>query len=144
MQRSALERFVQAVIYEVVAVIFLTPVYAYALNLPWDNSFATMGMISVAVIIWAAIYNAIFDKLMFRWSGRLAHQKTQILRVLHAVLYEVSVTFIAVPIIIVMSDKSLWIALAADIAFSFIFAVYTYFFHLIYDRIRPVRDISSS
>src|SRR3546814_2096815 len=110
MQRSALERFVQAVIYEVVAVIFLTPVYAHALNLPWDNSFATMGMISVAVIIWAAIYNATFDKLMFRWSGRLAHQKTQILRVLHAALYEVTVTFIAVPIIIVMSGKSLWIA----------------------------------
>jgi len=142
MQRSALERFIQAVIYEVVAVVFLTPVYAYALDLPWDNSFATMSMISVAVIIWAAIYNATFDKLMFRWSGRLAHQKTQILRVLHAALYEATVTFIAVPIIIVMSGKSLWVALAADIAFSFVFAAYTYFFHLIYDRVRPVRASS--
>jgi uncharacterized membrane protein len=139
MQRSALERFVQALIYEVVAVVFLTPVYSYALNLPMDNSFVTMGMISLAVIVWAAIYNTIFDKLMFRWSGRLAHQKTQWLRILHAGLYEVTVTFIAVPIIIVMSGKSWWVALIADIGFSFIFAAYTYVFHLTYDRFRPVR-----
>lgn len=139
MQRSALERFIQAIIYEVVAIIFLTPVYSFALDLPWGNSFATMAMISVAVIIWVAIYNTIFDRLMFRWSGRLAHQKTQMLRVFHAVLYEVTVTFIAVPIIIVMSGKSFWIALAADIGFSFIFAVYTYIFYLIYDTLRPVR-----
>jgi uncharacterized membrane protein len=139
MQRSVRERIVQSVLYEVIALVGLTPVYAWALDLPLDNSFVTMGMISLAVIVWVAIYNAVFDRLMYRWSGRLAHQKTQSLRVFHAVLYEVSVTFIAVPIILIMSGKSLWIALAADIGFSFIFAVYTYVFYLIYDTLRPVR-----
>lgn len=138
MQRSVRERIVQSVLYEVIALVGLTPVYAWALDLPLDNSFVTMGMISLAVIVWVAIYNAVFDRLMYRWSGRLAHQKTQSLRVFHAVLYEVSVTFIAVPIILIMSGKSLWIALAADIGFSFIFAVYTYVFYLIYDTLRPV------
>lgn len=140
MQRSVRERIVQSVLYEVIALVGLTPVYAWALDLPLDNSFVTMGMISLAVIVWVAIYNAVFDRLMYRWSGRLAHQKTQSLRVFHAVLYEVSVTFIAVPIILLMSGKSLWIALAADIGFSFIFAVYTYVFYLIYDTLRPVGE----
>lgn len=139
MQRSVKERIVQSVLYEVIALVGLTPVYAWALGLPLDNSAATMAMISLIVVVWVAIYNTIFDRLMYRRTGRLAHQKTQALRVFHAVLYEVTVTFIAVPVIVLMSGKSLWVALAADIAFSFFFAVYTYVFYLVYDTLRPVR-----
>ena len=85
-QRSARERFAQAVLYEVIALVLLTPVYSFALDLPMDNSFATMLMISVAVVIWVWIYNTIFDRVI-----------------------------------------------------SMIFAIYTYVFYLIYDRLRPVR-----
>ena len=63
-----------------------------------------------------------------------------VLRFLHATLLEVTITFIAVPIIMIMSGASIWIALLADIAFSVIFAVYTYIFYYIYDRLRPVRS----
>ncbi len=128
----------QAVLYEVIALVFLTPVYSYVLNLPLDNSFATMLMISLAVIVWVYIYNMIFDRAMYARWGLLAHEKTQSLRLLHTVLYELSVTFIAVPVILVMSGKPFLVALLADIGFSFIFAVYTYVFYLVYDRLRPV------
>jgi uncharacterized membrane protein len=138
-QRSARERFAQAVLYEVIALVLLTPVYSFALDLPMDNSFATMLMISVAVVIWVWIYNTIFDRVMLAKTGRLAHDKTTRLRILHAGLYELTVTFIAVPIILVMSGKPIWVALLADIGFSMIFAIYTYVFYLIYDRLRPVR-----
>ena len=124
MQRSTSERLFQAVLYELIAIAFLTPVYSWAFDMPLDNSLATMAMTSLAVIIWAAIYNTIFDR------G---------LRFLHATLLEVTITFIAVPIIMLMSGVSIWIALLADILFSLIFAVYTYVFYYIYDRLRPVR-----
>lgn len=139
MQRSTSERLFQAVLYELIAIAFLTPVYSWAFDMPLDNSLATMAMTSLAVIIWAAIYNTIFDRIMYARTGRLAHDKTAGLRFLHATLLEVTITFIAVPIIMLMSGVSIWIALLADILFSLIFAVYTYVFYYIYDRLRPVR-----
>jgi uncharacterized membrane protein len=137
-ERSAGERFAQAVLYEAIAIAFLTPVYSWAFGMPLDNSFYTMAMTSFAVVIWAAIYNTMFDRVMYRRTGLLAHEKTTRLRVLHAVLLEITITFIAVPIILVMSGASIWVALLADIGFSVIFAIYTYIFYLIYDRLRPV------
>tara|TARA_R110000868_G_scaffold314754_2_gene575663 strand:+ start:393 stop:821 length:429 start_codon:yes stop_codon:yes gene_type:complete len=142
MQRSVSERLFQAVIYELIAIAFLTPVYSWAFNMPFGNSLATMAMTSLGVIIWAAIYNIIFDRIMYARTGRLAHDKTAVLRFLHATLLEVTITFIAVPIIMIMSGASIWIALLADIAFSVIFAVYTYIFYYIYDRLRPVRSVA--
>tara|TARA_R110000868_G_scaffold229608_3_gene482697 strand:- start:5410 stop:5850 length:441 start_codon:yes stop_codon:yes gene_type:complete len=138
MQRSTSERLFQAVIYELIAIAFLTPVYSWAFDMPFDNSLGTMAMISIGVIVWAAIYNTIFDRIMFARTGRLGHDKTTGLRVLHATLLEVTITLIAVPIIMIMSGVSIWIALVADIAFSVIFAIYTYIFYFIYDRLRPV------
>ena len=137
-ERSRRERLFQAVLYEVIAIAFLTPVYSWAFDMPFDNSFLTMAMTSIGVVIWAAIYNTIFDRIMYARTGRLAHDKTAFLRVLHAGLLEVTITFIAVPIIMLMSGVSIWLALAADIAFSLIFAVYTYVYYLIYDRLRPL------
>jgi uncharacterized membrane protein len=139
MQRPPLERLLQAVLYEVIAIAFLTPVYSWAFDMPLDNSVLTMAMTSIGVVAWAAVYNALFDRIMYARTGRLAHDKTTGLRVLHAVLLEITITFIAVPIIMLMSGASIWIALAADIALSAIFAVYTYIFYFIYDRLRPLR-----
>ena len=132
MQRSTSERLFQAVLYELIAIAFLTPVYSWAFDMPLDNSLATMAITSLAVI-------TIFDRVMYARTGRLAHDKTAGLRFLHATLLEVTITFIAVPIIMLMSGVSIWIALLADILFSLIFAVYTYVFYYIYDRLRPVR-----
>jgi uncharacterized membrane protein len=139
MQRPPLERLLQAVLYEVIAIAFLTPVYSWAFDMPLDNSVLTMAMTSIGVVAWAAVYNALFDRIMYARTGRLAHDKTTGLRVLHAVLLEITITFIAVPIIMLMSGALIWIALAADIALSGIFAIYTYIFYFIYDRLRPLR-----
>ncbi|MFZ3032922.1 MAG: chlorhexidine efflux transporter [Parvibaculum sp.] len=138
MQRSARERLFQAILYEAIALTLFTPIYSFALDLPMDNSFETLAMISFAVIIWVWIYNSIFDRMMYARTGLLAHEKTPRIRLFHAVLYEVTITFIAVPIILFMSGEPVWIALVIDIAFSFVFAAYTYVFYLVYDRLKPV------
>jgi len=143
MQRSLGERFFQAVIYELFALVLFTPIYSFALNLPLGNSFKTLMMISVAVVIWVWIYNTIFDRILYAQLGLLAHEKTPRLRLFHAVLYEVTITFIAVPIIFLMSGKPAWVALTVDIIFSFFFAAYTYVFYLTYDRLRPVKPTKS-
>ncbi|MGV8996950.1 MAG: PACE efflux transporter [Parvibaculaceae bacterium] len=137
-ERSRRERLFQAVLYEIIALVVLTPVYSYALDLPFGNSLATMAMISLAVIVWVYIFNMIFDRAMYARTGLLAHEKTHRLRLLHTALFEVSVTLIAVPVILFMSGKPVWVALLADIGFSCVFAAYTYVFYLVYDRLRPV------
>ncbi|MGB5950390.1 MAG: PACE efflux transporter [Parvibaculum sp.] len=139
MLRSPRERLLQAVLYEAIGLAILTPAYGYAMGLPLGNSFVTMALISGIVIVWAPTYNAIFDRLMLRWSGRLAHQKTVALRILHAGLYEVTISFFAVPIIAYMSGMGWWVAIIADIGFTIVYFAYTYVFYLIYDWLRPVR-----
>lgn len=139
MLRSPRERLLQAVLYEAIGLAILTPAYGYAMGLPLGNSFVTMALISGVVIVWAPTYNAIFDRLMLRWSGRLAHQKTVALRILHAGLYEVTISFFAVPIIAYMSGMGWWVAIIADIGFTIVYFAYTYVFYLIYDWLRPVR-----
>ncbi len=139
MLRSPRERLLQAVLYEAIGLAILTPAYGFAMGLPLGNSFVTMALISGIVIVWAPPYNSIFDRLMLRWSGRLAHQKTVALRVLHAGLYEVTISFFAVPIIAYMSGMGWWVAIAADIGFTIVYFVYTYVFYFIYDWLRPVR-----
>lgn len=139
MLRSPRERLFQAVLYEAIGLAILTPAYGLAMGLPLGNSFITMALISGLVILWSSVYNGAFDRLMLRRTGRLAHQKTTAIRILHAALYEVSITSFAVPIIAFMSGKGWWVALAADIGFTAVYFAYTYLFYLTYDRLRPLR-----
>lgn len=136
-QRSLRERLVQAVIYEALALSFLTPLYAFVMGVTMHNSLATMSAISLFVVIWSSIYNGIFDRTMWRHTGRAPHEKTRKLRLLHAGIYELTITLFAVPLIAWSSGKGLWMALAADAGFILLFVVYTYIFYAVYDRLRP-------
>jgi len=140
MLRSTKERFFQAALYEVIGLAILTPAYSFALGLPLDNSFVTMAWISAVVVVWSAIYNTIFDRLLLKWTGLAAHQKTLPLRLFHASLYEVTISIFAVPIIAFMSGKGWLVAFLADLAFTAVYFVYTYVFYLVYDWARPVRQ----
>jgi uncharacterized membrane protein len=141
MMRSPRERIFQAVLYEAIGLAILTPAYGFAMGLPMDNSLVTMALISGIVIVWAPVYNTVFDRLMFKSTGRLAHQKTAGLRFLHASLYEASITLFAVPIIAYMSGMGWWVAFAADIGFTVAYFCYTYIFYAVYDRLRPLRPL---
>ncbi len=138
MLRSARERILQAAIYEVLALTLVTPAYAWAMGVSVGNSFITMALVSLGVMAWSSIYNAIYDRIHLRFTGRMAHERRWAGRALHAVLMEASITIFAVPIIFVMSGRGWLAALAADIGFTAAYIVYTYLFHLFYDRYRPV------
>ncbi|HUD52735.1 PACE efflux transporter [Parvibaculum sp.] len=141
MLRSTKERVFQAVLYEAIGLALLTPAYSFAMGLPLDNSFITMAWISTVVVVWSAIYNAVFDRLLLRWTGRPAHLKTFRIRLLHSALYEASITIFAVPIIAFMSGEGWFVAFIADLGFTAVYFGYTYLFHLVYDRVRPVRAV---
>lgn len=139
MLRSTKERVFQAVLYEAIGLALLTPAYSFAMGLPLDNSFLTMAMVSGVVVIWSAIFNSAFDRIVLRMTGLASDRKTQGLRFLHAVAYESSITIFAVPIIAFMSGQGWLVAFLADLGFTVLYLVYTYVFHLIYDRVRPLR-----
>ena len=138
MLRSTRERIFQAVLYEAIGLALLTPAYSFALGLPLDNSFLTMAMVSGVVVMWSAIFNSVFDRIVLRMTGLAADRKTQRLRILHAVFYETSITIFAVPIIAFMSGQGWLVAFLADLGFTVLYLVYTYVFHLVYDRVRPL------
>jgi uncharacterized membrane protein len=102
------------------------------------NSLVTMVLVSLGVMSWSTIYNTVFDRALLKWNGRAAHQRTWGERAFHALLNEAMITLFAVPIIFVMSGKGWWAAFVADIGFTVAYVVYTYVFHLIYDRLRPI------
>jgi uncharacterized membrane protein len=138
--RSFRERLVQAAIYEAVGLAIVTPVYGYAMDVTVTNSLVTMAAISIAVMVWSSIYNSLYDRAYLHLTGRAAHERNTLERIVHALILEATITVFAVPIICIMSGASRWTAFMADIAFTMGYAVYTYIFHLIYDRVRPVRD----
>jgi uncharacterized membrane protein len=138
MLRSARERILQAAIYEALGLTLVTPAYAWAMGVSVGNSFITMALVSLGVMAWSSIYNAIYDRIYLRQTGRMAHERRWAERALHAALLEASITIFAVPIIFLMSGKGWLAALAADIGFTFVYVIYTYLFHLVYDRVRPV------
>lgn len=138
--RSVRERIIQAAIYEAVGLAIVTPIYGHAMDVSAANSFVTMAAISIAVMLWSSVYNDIYDRAYLRLTGRAAHERNTLERIAHALILEATITVFAVPIICFMSGASLWTAFMADIVFTMGYAVYTYIFHLIYDRVRPVRD----
>jgi uncharacterized membrane protein len=60
-------------------------------------------------------------------------------RIAHAVLLEATSAIVTWPLIVALTDLGWGAALAADVLLTFTYALYSYVFHLGFDRLRPVR-----
>ncbi|SFE56484.1 Uncharacterized membrane protein [Sulfitobacter brevis] len=134
--RTTSDRIRHAVSFEVIALLIVTPLGAWLFNHP----LADIGVVTVisATIAtgWNYLYNLGFDHAMKRLRGTV--QKTVLIRILHAVLFEIGLLFVLIPFIAWHLQIPLYEAFIIDIAFAGFYLVYAFVFNWLYDVIFPV------
>ena len=139
--RNARERLRQTLCFEAGGLLLVAPLYALLAGARVRDSLALIAVLTLLVMGWSALFNAAFDHVEHRLSGRLASQRPQWLRVLHALLHEASAVVLTWPTIVAMTGLSWSAALVADIGLTLAYAAYAYVFHLVYDACRPLRVV---
>lgn len=137
--RSARERMLQTLAFEAGGLLLVAPLFALATGHGSGESFALVAAVSVAVMLWAALYNTVFDVVEHRLTGRVASDRPHGLRTLHALGLEASAALVTTPLIWALTDLGWWQALAVDLALGAAYAAWGYAFHWGWDRLRPVR-----
>ena len=125
-------RIVQAVLYEALAVGFVTPVMGLVFGqAPLSALTLTLSM-SLIALAWNYGFNAMFE----RWEARQPVKgRSWRRRVAHGLLFEGGLTLLLVPVMAVWLGVSLWEAFLADIGILLFFLVYTVVFTWVFDRV---------
>lgn len=141
--RSTRERILQTLAFEAVGLLLVAPLFAWASGSSSGESFAVVAAVAVVVMLWAALYNTVFDLVELRRTGRVASDRPHALRTLHALGLEITSVVVTTPLIWALTDLLWGQALLADLGLAAAYAVYGYAFHWAYDRLRPVRPRSA-
>lgn len=143
--RSLRERVIQTLSYEIIGLAIISPLVAAFHGMANSESMALLVAVPLTCLAWAPVHNTVFDLVDLHCSGRVASDRTQCWRIMHAVSLEVTSTLVTVPVIIWFTGYGFWQAVLFDVTLTLAYTGYAYFFHLIYDWLRPVsKDASTS
>lgn len=136
--RTTADRIRHAVSFEILGVLIATPLAAFAFGLhAGDSAVIVIGSATVAMA-WNYVFNLLFDRAMVRFAGTTL--KTPTLRIAHAVLFEIGLLLMLMPLIALYLGISLWQALLLDMGFALFYMLYALVFNWAYDRIFPLPE----
>jgi uncharacterized membrane protein len=138
MFRTPRERILQTCLFELGGLAVVTPAHALLFNAHPAESLALVALLSAVTLIWSPLHNAAFDRLEWRLAGRLASDRPQRLRLLHAISHEGSLTLISLPLIMALTGLPFVPALVMDLWFALAYVLWAWAFFLIWDRARPL------
>jgi uncharacterized membrane protein len=136
--RSTADRIRHAVSFEIIGIIIATPLAALAFHLPGEHSAVLVVASATVAMLWNYIYNLGFDHLMQRLTGSTA--KSGRVRVAHALLFELGLLLIMLPLVAWYLGISLWQALIMDMALALFYVAYAFVFNWVYDRLFPLPE----
>jgi uncharacterized membrane protein len=137
------ERAIQTVSFEIGGLLIVGPLWTLVTGASATDSMFLLVCLSAAVMSWMAVYNTVFDLVELRTMGTVASARSHRWRVLHTVGLEVSSALLTCPLIMLIADFGLFEALAADVGLTLAYVIYGYFFHLGFDKLRPVQPCST-
>lgn len=130
--KSITERILQAIGFELLAILICTPLLAWVMDKPMlEMGVATMAIAALA-LAWNVVFNGLFDRVL----KRFAIVRNAWVRVVHALLFEGGLVAYGVPLIAWWLKISLWQAFLLDIGVLLFFLPYTYVYHWGYDVVR--------
>lgn len=138
--RSTRERIFQTLCFEFVGILLVTPMYAFFTGITAGESLVVIVLLSVAILVYSPLHNTIFDFIEAKKTDRIACQRPHSVRVFHAVSHEVSAVLITCPILVLLSGHTVLEALIVNVGLTAFYSCYTYIFHIIFDRLRPVHS----
>ena len=125
-------RIVYVIVFEILAIISSTFVLMKLSNSDASESLPAAMMISLAAIIWNFLYNTAFEA----WERhRQVAQRTLLIRSAHALIFEIGLVLICLPIYIIWYDVGLIEAFMMEAALMVFFLIYNFVFTFIFDKI---------
>lgn len=136
--RSTRDRIRHAISFELGGLALISPLGAWAFGMP----VADVGVVGVACAIiataWTYLYNLAFDTALQRLRGTT--HKSVPLRVLHAVVFELALLALLMPVIAWYLGIGLVHAFVMDVAFAAAYMVYAFVFNWAYERAFPLPE----
>ncbi|NDV52440.1 MULTISPECIES: PACE efflux transporter [Roseobacteraceae] len=134
--RSRSDRIRHALSFELLGLALVTPLGAWA----FDRDMHEIGLVALVCATvatgWNYVYNLLFDLWMSRRYGHT--RKSVLLRVGHAVLFELGLLVALAPYIAWELGVSLGHALVMDMGFAGFYLVYAFVFNWLYDLVFPI------
>ena len=135
--RDTKDRIRHALSFEIIALLLVTPLGAWAFGLPLDH-IGVVALVSATIATgWNYLYNLMFDHALLRIVGHVG--KSVAMRILHAVLFEAGLLLILLPFIAWYLGVSLIEAFLLDVSFAVFYLVYAFAFNWLYDLVFPVQ-----
>lgn len=131
---SLFARIIHMLGFEILGIIIFTPVAMLILNESIFNMGVIAVVISVIAMLWNFVYNYIFDLVESSLNGHRATRKI-LVRLLHALLFEVGLLVVTVPLVAYWLSISLLAALLIDIGFVIFYLVYAFVYNYLFDKI---------
>lgn len=123
---------VQAVLYEVLAVLFVGPVLAYFFEEPLASSALLAVLLSGIAMTWNFVFNAGFEW----WEARQpSRERTWRRRMIHGLGFEGGLALWLVPVMAWWLNIGWWDALVADLGLLVFFLGYAVVFTWCFDRV---------
>ncbi|MEQ5825994.1 PACE efflux transporter [Sulfitobacter sp. NFXS29] len=136
--RSTADRIRHALSFEVLALLIVTPMGAWLFDKPL-HEIGVVTIVSASIATgWNYLYNLGFDHALRRLRGTV--RKTVLIRVLHAVIFEIGLLFVLMPFIAWYLSISLMEAFLIDVSFALFYLIYAFVFNWVYDVIFPVPE----
>lgn len=136
--RTVSDRIRHTVSFELIGILLATPLTTLFFHLPAENSAVVVIGSATVAMAWNYIYNLGFDHLN-RWR-RGTTEKSLVLRIMHAILFEAGLLIIGLPVIAWYLGITLWEALVMDIALALFYMSYAFVFNWGYDRLFPLPE----
>lgn len=136
--RSPRHRIAQTAAFEASGLAIVVPAHAALFGASATDSAVTLTLVTLAVLIWSPLHNAVFDCLEFRRTGRTACRRPARLRIVHAFSHEVSALAVTVPLLIVIGGHSLTEIAVLNLGLTLFYTGWTALFHKLWDTLFPV------
>ncbi len=136
--RSKRERVIQILAYEFFALVIMTPIFHFFSKESGADSLLLLVTLSVIAMAWTGVYAHFFDVIEFKYTHKPASERTKSMRAVHAVLLELGLCLLTLPVIKYMLDYTWMNALISDVLISLAYMVYAYVFFWAYDKCRPM------
>lgn len=136
--RTTRDRIRHATGFELIGLVLVTPLGMIAFGKPLHEIGAIAVIGATLAMLWTYIYNIGFDHLMQRLTG--GTQKALPQRIAHAVLFELGLLLVLLPVIAWWLGITFWEALVMDAAFALFYMVYALVYNWAYDRLFPLPE----
>lgn len=134
--RTTADRIRHAVSFEIIGLAAVTPLGSWAFGMEM-HAIGVVALVGATVAtLWNYLFNLGFDHAMMRLVNHT--NKWPVLRVVHAVLFELGLLVVLLPFIAWYLNIGLWTALMMDLGFAGFYLVYAFVYNWAYDVIFPI------